>query len=85
MDGVKQIHTMLSEGVMDGGKAMKAYEQLDGLLAKIRTSSALGFGEDVCLCRRAREAGHEVFVDLGLICGHIGMEVFGSRNTFLKV
>lgn len=84
MDGVKRIHTMLSEGVMDGPKAMKAYEMLDGLLSGVKNTSGLGVGEDVIFCRRARESGHEVFVDLGLICGHIGHTVYGPRNTAPK-
>lgn len=84
MDGVKRIYSGLSEGPMDGIKAMKAYEQLDALLNKIKASSALSVGEDVIFCRRARAAGHEVFVDLGLICGHVGHCVYGPRNTAPK-
>lgn len=84
MDGIKQVHTMLSAGAMDGQKALKAYEMIDGLLAKTKNTSALGVGEDVIFCRRAAEAGHEVFVDLGLICGHLGHSCYGPRNTASK-
>ena len=84
MEGLRQVHSMLSAGVMDGQKAMRAYEQLDALLNKTKHSSPLGIGEDVQLCRRAVEAGHEVFVDLGLICGHIGHCCYGPRNTAPK-
>jgi hypothetical protein len=84
MDGVKQVHTMLSSGAMDGLKAMKAYEMLDGLLAKTKNTSCLSVGEDVILSRRATQCGHEVFVDLGLICGHVGHACYGPRNTMPK-
>ena len=84
MDGLKKVHSALSEGPMDGMKAMKAYEMLDGLLASTKNTSGLGVGEDVIFCRRARESGAEVFVDLGLICGHLGHTVFGPRNTAPK-
>lgn len=84
MDGVKQVHNMLSSGAMDGHKALKAYEMLDGLISKTKNVSSLGVGEDVIMCRRAAQAGHEVFVDLGLICGHIGHCCYGPRNTAPK-
>lgn len=38
-------------------------------------------GEDIVFCRRAAAAGHQPHVDLGLICGHVGSEVFGPSNT----
>lgn len=38
-------------------------------------------GEDVAFCARAREAGHEVFVDTGLQCLHVGWACYGAHNT----
>lgn len=38
-------------------------------------------GEDVSFCRRAREAGHQVWVDTGLQCGHVGYCVYHAKNT----
>lgn len=84
LDGIKRVHSMLSEGVMDSMKAMRAYEMIDGLLTKTRHTSPHGVGEDVIFGRRATQAGHEVFVDLGLVCGHIGHKIFGPRNTAPK-
>lgn len=81
MEGIDAMRKMLSQGPMDGNKAMKAYEMAEGLAAKAQNSSGLGVGEDVIFCRRARECGHEVFVDLGLLCGHIGYCTYGPRNT----
>lgn len=38
-------------------------------------------GEDVVFCRRAALAGHQPYVDLGLICGHVGSGIWGPSNT----
>jgi len=84
MDGIGQILEYLSTGPMDGPKAMRAYEMLTSLNNDASRVSRLGVGEDVIFCRRASEAGHKCYVDLGLIAGHIGACVFGPRNTGLK-
>jgi hypothetical protein len=42
--------------------------------------SKLGMGEDVQMCIRAAQAGHQPYVDLGLVCGHIGSHCFGSKS-----
>lgn len=39
-------------------------------------------GEDQTFCARAKEAGHQPYVDLGCICGHVdGSVVYGPHNT----
>ena len=58
--------------------AMKAIE------AEYLKSSRLNSGEDQTFCRRAAKVGHQPFVDLGLVCGHIGSTVFGPHNTGKK-
>lgn len=83
MDGVKKVMDMLSVGPMDGPKAMRAYEMLVGLNNDASRVSKLGVGEDVIFCRRASEAGHQCWVDLGLMAGHVGACVYGARNTGL--
>lgn len=40
-----------------------------------------GKGEDVAFCARARAAGHDVFVDTGLQCLHVGWASYGAHNT----
>ena len=84
MDGIRRVREMLSEGPMTAQKCVQAYEMLEGLHAEAKNKSSLGMGEDVQLCIRAAEAGHQPFVDLGLICGHIGTTVYGPYNTGKK-
>jgi hypothetical protein len=81
MESLDRMREMLSKGPMDGQKALRAYEMAEGMAAKSRQSSGLGVGEDVIFCRRAREAGHDVFVDLGLVAGHVGYCCYGPKNT----
>ena len=81
LDGLNKVKDMLATGVMDGEKALKAYQMLDSVSRENKHGTPLGIGEDVVFCRRAREAGHQPHVDLGLICGHIGHYVYGPKNT----
>lgn len=76
VDDVARVQEMLSDGPMTGEKALKAYEMLETARVRTEKVSCLGTGEDVIFCRRAREAGHQVFVDMGLICGHVGHKVY---------
>jgi len=84
LDDVDRVRQMLSKGPMDGQKALKAYEILEGAVAKAKQVSGLAVGEDVIFSRRAREAGHDVFVDFGLVCGHVGYCCYGPKNTFTR-
>lgn len=79
MDAIDRVRQMLSQGAMDGTKAMKAYEMLEGAASEARHESTLGMGEDVQFCVRARAAGHQPHIDLGLLCGHIGHVVYPLR------
>jgi len=45
------------------------------------TNSRVGNGEDVIFCTRAASAGHQAYVDMGLVVGHVGSQVFGPFNT----
>jgi hypothetical protein len=31
-----------------------------------------GYGEDIAFCRKAKEAGHQSYLDLSIFCGHVG-------------
>lgn len=44
----------------------------------------MGMGEDVAFCWRVRKAGHRIFCDSGIKCGHIGQVVF-DEESYRKV
>jgi hypothetical protein len=82
LQGVHDVYRMLTDdNRVDAAKALRATEMLDGLIRSTQKCSSLGMGEDVVFCRRAREAGHQPHVDMGLIAGHVGHCVYGPRNT----
>jgi hypothetical protein len=77
MDYIDRTQKMLADGPMTGEKAAKAYEMLVRATSEAKAHSTLGMGEDVQFCTRAREAGHQPYVDFGLVLGHIGHCVYG--------
>ncbi len=82
LDNVQRIRDALAQGgQVTAEKSYKALEGLDAALALASNENALGNGEDVSFCLRAKAAGHTPHVDLGLICGHLGHCVFGPHNT----
>lgn len=54
---------------------------VDKILEKTERSFNIkdGVGEDVSFCVNAKEAGFEIFVDTGLVCGHIGNTIIDER------
>lgn len=80
LDGLDRVRDALS-GPLSGDSAYKALTTLEGVIATARQENTLGCGEDVSFCNRARAAGHQPYVDMGLVCGHIGHCVFGPGNT----
>lgn len=83
LDAVDRARAFLSKGPMTGEKALHAYTLLEAASAEARRNSNITNGEDVTLGIRAASAGHQSFVDLGLVCGHLGTTCFGPRNTSL--
>jgi hypothetical protein len=71
----------VAQFLRDGGAPMNAADRLDTALAVAKYENPLSTGEDVSFCLRAKAAGHQPYVDLGLVCGHIGTCVYGPRNT----
>jgi hypothetical protein len=61
-------------------KVQEALTLLEAGRKHSRAASYLGQGEDVCFCVRAAQAGHQPFVDLGLLCGHHGSIVYGAKS-----
>lgn len=83
MDQMEQAKQAL-EGALTGEKAYKALQILEGATSSARVENNLGCGEDVSFCLRAKAAGHQPHVDMGLICGHLGHCVYGPRNTSMR-
>lgn len=48
---------------------------------KSQYHSGLGVGEDVIFCTRALQAGHQPYVDFGLVCGHGGHFIYGPKRA----
>jgi hypothetical protein len=80
MDVIDKARKIL-ESNFTGEGAFSAYEALEKGSAEARATASLGTGEDVIFCMRARAAGHQPYIDMGLVCGHIGHAVYGPRNT----
>lgn len=80
MDHFEKIKAMISNGPMTGEKCLKAYEMIEAASADAKNNSTLGIGEDVQFCTRAKQAGHQPFVDFGLCAGHVGSHIYGPRG-----
>ena len=83
VDKLDTIKDALS-GPLTSEKAYKALELVEAAITNAKYENTLGCGEDVSFCLRALAAGHQPFIDMGLICGHIGHCVYGPRNTDIK-
>lgn len=72
----RDAQDLLTKGDTDGASAaLSRGLELSG------KNSPLGLGEDVTFCVRAAAAGHQPHVDMAVVCGHIGTEVYGPQNT----
>lgn len=80
---VEDLHALFeqSSGKWDEQLCYRAFAKLSEARASARSNSGLGMGEDVQFCIRAAAAGHQPYVDMGLVCGHSGDRVYGPRNT----
>lgn len=47
-------------------------------------NAQLNQGEDQTFGKRAKVAGHQTYVDMGLVCGHVGGCIYGPGNTGQK-
>lgn len=83
-DRVEEARELLTKGPLDGEVAYKVQAILESAAAEARANSSLGMGEDVQFCVRAKEAGHQPYVDFGCLCGHLGSACYGPGNTRRK-
>jgi len=81
MERISALRDRLQDGPLDGNKAYEAMAGLEEVLAHAKAENSLGVGEDVSFCLRAAAAGHQPYVDMGLVCGHLGTCCYGPRNT----
>jgi hypothetical protein len=81
MERIHALRDRLQNGPLDGQKAYTAMAGLEELIARAKDENSLGVGEDVSFCMRAAAAGHQPYVDMGLVCGHLGHCCYGPRNT----
>jgi len=84
MEQLDAIQARLQGVPLTGELAYMAMAGIDNILATAKAQNTLGFGEDVSFCLRAADAGHQPYVDMGLVCGHLGHCCFGPRNTYAK-
>jgi hypothetical protein len=77
MARLKRLNGELTDGPLDGAKAYKALTAVQEMLSAAKNENNLGSGEDVSFCLRAGASGHQPYVDLGLVCGHIGYHIYG--------
>lgn len=76
------LHNAVEEclKLLDGSPSPeKLREILEAGIYKSKVHSALGVGEDVQMCVRATQAGHQPHIDLGLWCAHVGDAMYPIR------
>lgn len=66
--GCMLVHRSVYEAISNGDKDYSSWFDLDRSLTK--------YGEDVAFCERAKNAGVQPYLDLSIICGHVGNFVF---------
>jgi hypothetical protein len=80
MDGLRRLKIMLNAGPCTAERAYTATQMVEEIEKVASRNASLGQGEDVSFCIRANQSGHQPYVDMGLLCGHIGTHVYGPDN-----
>lgn len=81
LEWIDKCRIELSSSPLNGEKALKVYQMLEQASNEARRDSCLGMGEDVAFSVRAAKSGHQPHVDMGLVLGHVGYQVYGPGNT----
>jgi len=84
MEQLQALLDRMQSKPLDANAAYDAMAVVTDVLARARAENSLGFGEDVSFCLRAASAGHQPYVDMGLVCGHLRTDCSGPRNTMAK-
>lgn len=80
-EGLAKLEKELLTGSMTAERGAMALDRIVSLRRHAEKNSSLGMGEDVQFCIRAKQSGHQPYVDFGLVCSHIGTAHYGPRNT----
>jgi hypothetical protein len=82
VDSVQSMQDLLADQTIDPKqRVVRAATMLESGRLLSNTNSKMGVGEDVIFCTRAAAAGFQPHVDMGLVIGHVGSQVFGPFNT----
>ena len=69
----------------NGAETTQLLVEANALMSEARNdvlhNSHLMQGEDQTFGIRAGLAGHQSYVDMGLVCGHVGTAIYGPHNT----
>jgi len=85
LDVIDQCRAILARGPLNGEKSLEIYQLLEAAAAEARRQTTLGIGEDVSFCLRAAKSGHQPYVDMGLLLGHVGHQIFGPKTTYRRL
>jgi hypothetical protein len=85
---VKAKVSSAADAVLSGGSGAEAEKLLRDVVRQMQDAedqnaknSQLMQGEDQTFGKRAKIAGHQTYVDHGLVCGHAGGCIYGPSNT----
>lgn len=78
------VRGTVDEILKTGGEGLSVSDIMTRLQrAKMQSdaNSKMGYGEDIQFCIRALGAGHQPYIDLAVVCAHVGGMAFGPHNT----
>ena len=81
--------TKVHQEVLAGQRTLESVEKflgdtrrrLDEAMSSVISDNRLQSGEDAIFGVRADKCGHPTYVDMSIVCGHIGGAIYGPHNT----